>query len=77
MARDGAVDRISGERAWTPTTTQRGALGSYGFSMRMNLGFPLVLRLDLGWRYGARGTYLLPNNFKGRHFAEVWFGFNY
>lgn len=64
-------------RAWTPTTTDRGGLGAYGFSMRMNLGFPLVLRLDLGWRYGARGSYQLPGNFRGNRFADLWFGFNY
>ena len=64
-------------RAWTPSTTQRGWLGAYGLGMRMNLGFPLVLRLDFGWRYGAGSSYALPNDYRGTRFVAFWFGFNY
>lgn len=65
-------------RAWTERTERRGVIGSYGAGFRMNLGFPLVLRLDLGWRYGARDSgYSLPLNFRGSRFVDFWFGFNY
>lgn len=66
-------------RAWTPRTAYRRTLGSYGLGFRMNIGFPIVLRLDLGWRYGAyRGSdYSLPLDFRSRRFADLWFGFNY
>lgn len=60
-----------------PRTPARGVLGAYGFSFRMNVGFPLVLRLDLGWRYGALDDYSLPLDFRGSRFAAFWFGFNY
>lgn len=64
------------------TTTPReplggGAIGSYGLSFRMSVGFPLVLRLDLGWRYGARDRYVLPLDYRRNHFVSFWFGFNY
>jgi len=64
-------------RTWTPTTTDRGVLGAYGLSLRMNLGFPLVLRLDTGWRYGSFDSYALPRNYRSTRFWDFWFGFNY
>jgi len=64
-------------RAWTPRTPERSALGAYGLSLRMSIGFPVVLRLDLGWRYGKLGTYDLPLNYRRTRFASLWFGFNY
>jgi len=64
-------------RTWTATTTSHGGLGAYGLSMRMNLGFPLVLRLDIGWRYGALSSYVLPADYRRNHFVALWFGFNY
>ena len=60
-----------------PNTPLGGAIGAYGFSFRMNIGFPLVLRLDLGWRYGNLDRYLLPANYRRNHFVAFWFGFNY
>lgn len=65
-------------RAWTPASSEREILGSYGLGFRMNLGFPLVLRLDTGWRYGdLHGAYALPQRSRGSRFVDFWFGFNY
>jgi len=66
-------------RAWSQQLTGRGWLGAYGVGLRMNLGAPFVLRLDLGWRYavGETGPYDLPIGFRGKRFADFWFGYNY
>ena len=62
----------------TPGEGQGGAaIGAWGFSFRMGVGFPLVLRLDTGWRYGATERYALPLDYRRSHFVAVWFGFNY
>jgi hypothetical protein len=51
-------------RAWSAVATERGWLGSYGLGLRMSVFFPIVLRLDMGWRYaiGNKGAYALPLN---------------
>ncbi len=64
-------------RAWEAAYSQQGTIGSYGFSFRMNVGFPLVLRLDVGWRYGDRDSYQLPTESRRKHFVDFWFGFDY
>jgi hypothetical protein len=66
-------------RAWEPQqfVPQPGALGAYGTSFRMNIGFPLVLRLDVGWRFGDRAAYQLPIENRRKHFVDFWFGFDY
>jgi hypothetical protein len=66
-------------RAWTPTTTDRGTLGSWGLGLRMPIAAPLVLRLDLGYRFhhGNVGPYGLPSRDRGPRFADFFFGFNY
>ena len=66
-------------KAWTARSIPRSLLGAYGLGLRMSLGPPLVLRLDLGWRYdtGAANAYQLPTRYRGRRFADFWFGFNY
>jgi len=64
-------------RAWTTHAPVAGWLGSYGVGWRMSLGYPFVLRLDLGWRFGSVNGYQLPFNYTGRHFVEFWFGVNY
>jgi len=66
-------------RAWSPRTGDRGALGAYGASLRMPVGFPLVLRLDLGWRWhsGDFERYNLPVRYRGSRFVSFWVGFNY
>ena len=64
-------------RAWTSGAPMVGWLGSYGVGWRMSLGYPFVLRLDLGWRFGSVNGYQLPFNYTGRHFVEFWFGVNY
>src|SRR5256885_3740630 len=38
-------------RAWSATSAERGTLGSGGLGLRMPVGPPLVLRLDLGYRF--------------------------
>lgn len=64
-------------RAWSSFSTTRGYLGSYGLGLRMSFGAPLVLRLDLGWRYGAGDKDPYGLKYHGRRFADFWFGFNY
>jgi hypothetical protein len=66
-------------KAWTARSIPRSLIGAYGLGLRMSLGPPLVLRLDLGWRYdsGAGNAYQLPTRYRGRRFADFWFGFNY
>jgi hypothetical protein len=66
-------------RAWTPTTTDRGILGSWGLGLRMPIAAPLVLRLDLGYRFhrGNAGPYGLPTRARGPRFVDFFFGFNY
>ncbi len=66
-------------RAWTPTLTQRGTLGSWGLGLRMPIAPPLVLRLDLGYRYhrGDLASYGLPSRDRGGRFVDFFFGFNY
>jgi hypothetical protein len=45
----------------------------------MAILYPLVLRLDFGWRYytGDVGAYGLPYITNDRSFVEFFFGFNY
>ncbi len=66
-------------RAWTDATTRRGVLGSSGLGLRMPIGPPLVLRLDLGYRFhsGDLGFYGLPQSGRGTKFVDFFFGFNY
>ncbi|NIN11594.1 MAG: hypothetical protein GTN62_08835 [Gemmatimonadales bacterium] len=63
--------------AWTENSIDRGVLGSAGLGLRMSLGFPVVLRLDFGYRFelGATRGYQLRSN--GRKFVDFFFGFNY
>lgn len=66
-------------RAWSDRTTERGVLGSAGLGLRMPIGPPLVLRLDLGYRFhsGDRDAYRLPVSSRGARFVDFFFGFNY
>ena len=66
-------------RAWSEETTRRGVLGSGGLGLRMPIGPPLVLRLDLGWRLGTTdlGFYGLPASTRNRRFVDFFFGYNY
>jgi hypothetical protein len=66
-------------RAWSDATTQRGVLGSSGLGLRMPVGPPLVLRLDIGYRFhsGDLGSYSLPRGWHGTKFVDFFFGFNY
>ena len=66
-------------RASTATSLQRGTLGSTGLGLRMPLAPPLVLRLDLGYRFhsGATDGYGLPAGSRGPRFVDFFFGFNY
>jgi hemolysin activation/secretion protein len=66
-------------RAWSKTTTERGVLGSSGLGLRMPIGPPLVLRLDLGYRLGRSNVdlYGLPESTRARRFVDFFFGFNY
>ncbi|HEY2806998.1 MAG TPA: hypothetical protein VGI92_14155 [Gemmatimonadales bacterium] len=64
-------------RAWESYSFEQQVIGSYGMSFRMNIGFPLVLRMDVGWRYGDRASYQLPVDYLHKHFVDFWFGFDY
>jgi len=66
-------------RAWSKTTTRRGVLGSSGLGLRMPIGPPLVLRLDVGYRLATSDVnlYGLPQSARGRRFVDFFFGFNY
>jgi len=65
--------------AATATSFGRGTLGSTGLGLRMPLGPPLVLRLDLGYRFhsGNVDGYALPSGSRGSRFVDFFFGFNY
>lgn len=77
-------------KAWTPGQF-RALLGAYGLGLRMSLGAPFVLRLDMGWRYalGDPSSYSLPypdfrwarhggsDLYGGGRFVDFWFGFDY
>lgn len=77
-------------KAWTQGQ-DRALLGAYGLGLRMSLGAPFVLRLDIGWRYalGNPSSYSLPvqdypwtrhggsDLFGGGRFVDFWFGFDY
>jgi hypothetical protein len=44
----------------------------------MSLGYPFVLRLDVGWRWGdLQGRYQLPQNYRRSQFVDFWVGINY
>jgi len=64
---------------WTKDTPARGLLGSAGFGLRMAILYPLVLRLDFGWRYNTGDVlnYALPYLKSDHSFVEFFFGFNY
>jgi peptidase MA superfamily protein/WD40 repeat protein len=66
-------------RAWSATTPNRGVLGASGLGLRMPVGPPLVLRLDLGYRLGTTDLdpYGLPASTRNRRFVDFFFGFNY
>ena len=66
-------------RAWSEVTDGRGELGSTGLGLRMPIGPPLVLRLDLGYRFhsGDQTFYSLPQSSRGTKFVDFFFGFNY
>ncbi len=64
-------------RAWNPGGVERGPVGSAGVGFRMPLGAPLVLRLDLGWRFGSPAGYGLPPGSRDNEFVDFFFGFNY
>jgi dipeptidyl aminopeptidase/acylaminoacyl peptidase len=66
-------------RAWTATSIDRGSLGSAGLGLRMSIGPPLVLRLDLGYRFNSGPVvgYSLPGPGRTSNFVDFFFGFNY
>ncbi|HYX81528.1 MAG TPA: hypothetical protein VE714_03990, partial [Gemmatimonadales bacterium] len=68
-------------RAWSRTTSARGPLGATGLGLRMPIGPPLVLRLDLGYRLGVRArdiaAYGLSPTTRNGRFVDFFFGFNY
>jgi len=66
-------------RAWSQATEGRGDLGAAGLGLRMPIGPAFVLRLDMGWRFsdGDLSEYSLPAADQGRHFVDLFFGFNY
>lgn len=66
--------------AWDPPPSpNRGVLGSAGFSLRMPVFPPFVLRLDIGDRFefGPTSGYSLSDPANGRGFVSFFFGYNY
>ncbi len=77
-------------KAWTQGQ-DRAVLGAWGVGLRMSLGAPFVLRLDIGRRFalGDPASYALPpldfrwtrhggsSLYGGGHFVDFWFGFDY
>jgi len=66
--------------SWLEDEKPRGAWGSYGLGLRMSLGSPLVLRLDIGRRFRMGDE--PPVVFRGGDdfsdtFIDFFFGFNY
>jgi hypothetical protein len=57
----------------------RSVIGSAGFGFRLPLGYVIVLRLDMGWRFAFGDTfgYSIPPPEEGRWFVDFFFGFNY
>jgi hypothetical protein len=65
--------------AWNDPSIGRSVIGSGGFGFRLPLGFALVLRLDMGWRFAFGETfgYAIPPPSENRWFTDFFFGFNY
>jgi hypothetical protein len=65
--------------AWNAQSVGRSIIGSGGFGLRMPIGFPLVLRLDMGWRFAFGDTfgYSVVDPSEDRWFVDFFFGFNY
>lgn len=65
--------------AWTSQSGHRSLLGSGGIGLRMPVFFPLVLRLDVGYRFpfGDAAGYGLSDASTGHRFVDFFFGFNY
>ncbi len=70
---------IDAGRAWTEGSQGRDVLGSAGLGLRMPILFPLVLRLDFGFRFdlGNIDGYQLSRSSRGGRFVDFFFGFNY
>lgn len=64
--------------AWLPQSQNRALLGSAGAGFRMPILFPLILRLDFGYRFdfGDISGYGLPPR-TGRKFVDFFVGVNY
>jgi hypothetical protein len=64
--------------AWLPNSRNRALLGSAGTGFRMPIIFPLILRLDFGYRFdfGDISGYGLPPT-TGRKFVDFFIGVNY
>lgn len=66
--------------SWMEDSSPEGTWGSYGLGFRMSLGWPLVLRLDVGRRYKIGQPpplYWGPNDAFGKTFVDFFIGFNY
>ncbi|MEO5510928.1 MAG: hypothetical protein ABIV28_01790 [Longimicrobiales bacterium] len=76
---EGAVFADAGT-SWLDTKQADGLWGSYGGAVRMSLGAPLVLRMDVGRRFakGTRPPVIFTNGEKFRQtFIDFFVGFDY
>jgi hemolysin activation/secretion protein len=64
-------------QVWLEYNRPQGVWGSYGFGFRMPILFPIVLRLDVGWRFasGQLPKYVIPGFDKTE--VDFFIGFNY
>jgi hypothetical protein len=65
--------------SWLENEEATGVWGSYGTSLRMSLGAPLVLRLDIGRRFhgGDRPPVVFRDSHFTATFVDFFFGFNF
>jgi hypothetical protein len=64
-------------QVWLEYNDPLGVWGSYGFGFRMPLLFPLVLRLDVGWRFASGDQPIRLIRGFNKTEVDFFIGFNY
>ena len=66
--------------SWLEGQSPEGSWGSYGFGFRWGIGYPLILRLDVGKRYRIGDEpplFFNSNRSFDDGFVDFFFGFNF